>query len=72
MIMLREMREKRNLSQYQLAILSGVPQQTISAIESGKRTNPGVETLYPLSRALDCLVDDFIKSEEAGEIEKAV
>ena len=61
MILLREMREKKRLSQYQLSVLSGVPQQTISAIESHRRVNPGVETLYPLAKALDCLVDDLYK-----------
>ena len=68
MILLREMREKKKLSQYQLAVISGVPQQTISAIESRKRLNPGVETLYPLAKALDCLVDDLYQDEEVKEV----
>jgi len=64
LILLKEKREERKLSQYQLAALSGVPQQTISAIESHKRVNPGVETLYPLARALNCLVDDLYKDDD--------
>lgn len=68
MILLREMREKKKLSQYQLAVMSGVPQQTISAIESRKRVNPGVETLYPLAKALDCLVDDLYKDDGEEEV----
>lgn len=68
MILLKEIREQKKLSQYQLASLSGVPQQTISAIESQKRQNPGVETLYPIAKALGCTVDDLYKCEEKEPI----
>ena len=59
MILLKEAREKAGLSQKQLAELSKVPQQTISAIESGDRKNPGAETLYLLSAALGKKMDDL-------------
>ena len=38
MILLKEMREKSGLSQHQLSVISGVPQQTISSIESHKQS----------------------------------
>lgn len=66
MILLKEIREQKKLSQYQLASLSGVPQQTISAIESQKRQNPGVETLYPIAKALGCTVDDVREEDWPG------
>ena len=64
MILLKKYREKAGLSQNQLAELSNLPQQTISAIESGARKNPGVETLLPLARAMGCLVDDLISDSD--------
>lgn len=64
MILLREAREKKKMSQKQLSTLSGVLQQTISSIESGARRNPGVETLAPLARVLECKIDDLYVPEK--------
>lgn len=49
----RFMREFRNLSQHQLAEITGIPQGIISAIEHG-RINIGVERAKVLARALKC------------------
>ena len=49
----RILRELQELSQRQLAELSGIPQATISAIENG-RVNLGVERAKVLARALKC------------------
>lgn len=49
----RIMRELQELSQSQLAALTGIPQTTISAIENG-RVNLGVERAKVLARALQC------------------
>ena len=65
MIILHKMRKKRRLTQQQLATISGVSQQAISSIENGSRQSPSVETLYKLSKALKCTMDDLI--EENGE-----
>lgn len=64
MIKLRAMREKRRMTQMELAALSGITQQAISKIESGERSNPGAITLYKLARALKCTVDDLIEDDE--------
>lgn len=64
MILLKEAREKAGLSQIQLAELSKVPQQTISAIESLVRKNPGIETMAPIAKALGCSLDDLCKPDE--------
>ena len=69
MVLLKIYREKKGISQYKLSSLSGVPQQTISAIESGARKNPGVETLLPLARAMGCLVDDLIAEDSDDKTE---
>lgn len=50
---LRIMRELQELSQNELAALTGIPQSTISAIERD-RVNLGVERAKTLARALDC------------------
>lgn len=47
------MREFQELSQNELAELTGIPQSTISAIENG-RVQLGVERAKVLARALSC------------------
>lgn len=49
----RILRELQELSQNQLAHLTGISQATISAIENG-RVNLGVERAKALARALKC------------------
>ncbi len=49
----RILRELQELSQSQLARLTGIPQATISAIEND-RVNLGVERAKVLARALKC------------------
>jgi DNA-binding XRE family transcriptional regulator len=49
----RIIRELQELSQNQLAQLTGIPQATISAIEND-RVSPGVERANVLARALKC------------------
>lgn len=49
----RIVRELQELSQNQLAKLTGIPQTTISAIENG-RIRLGVERAKVLARALKC------------------
>lgn len=49
----RIIRELQELSQNQLAELSGMPQSTISAIERG-RVNLGVDRAKNLARVLRC------------------
>lgn len=49
----RIIRELQDLSQNQLADLTGIPQATISAIEND-RVNLGVERAKVLARALKC------------------
>jgi transcriptional regulator with XRE-family HTH domain len=49
----RILRELQELSQNELAVLTGIPQSTISAIERD-RVNLGVERAKVLARALRC------------------
>lgn len=59
---LQDFRESRHLTQAELAKASGVTQQAISNIETGKRKRPSGDTLYKLARALHCMVDDLIET----------
>lgn len=49
----RILRELQNLSQNQLAVATGIPQSTISAIEND-RVRLGVDRAKTLARALRC------------------
>lgn len=49
----RIMRDLQELSQTELAVLTGIPQSTISGIENG-RIQIGVERAKVLARALQC------------------
>ena len=56
-------RKKRQLSQVELAAISGVPARTIKAYEQGKLdiSKAQADTLYKLARTLDCTIEDLIK-----------
>ena len=58
-VRLREVREAKGIGQLALAKRSGVPQTTISAIETGERENPRIGTLWQLADALGCTVLDL-------------
>jgi transcriptional regulator with XRE-family HTH domain len=49
---LREARERAKLTQDALAQQSGVPQSTISSIESDANPNPTHKTIHALAKAL--------------------
>ena len=52
---IKQERERRGVSQYRLAKLSGVSQPTISAIEADDQTrSPAVDTVEKIARALGC------------------
>ena len=67
MIRLQAIREGKKLTQKRLSEISGVPQQTISAIESGVRKNPGILTLRQLANAMGCTIDDMCPEEKGGD-----
>jgi len=56
----RKLRLERNLTQERFAELSGLAQQYISGLESGRR-NPTVVTLYELAVALGVEPADLLR-----------
>lgn len=65
-ILVEDYRKRRKLNQAQLSKASGVPQPMISMIETGAVPNPTIGTLYKLSIALKCTVDDLIEEDVRG------
>jgi transcriptional regulator with XRE-family HTH domain len=48
----REARQRKGLTQERLADLSGLDQATISDLETGRHTNPRLDTITRLAQAL--------------------
>ncbi|MDO6353976.1 helix-turn-helix transcriptional regulator [Caloramator sp. CAR-1] len=63
-IKLRQLREKRNMTQRQLALRSGVAVGYINELEQGKYNNPGAEVLCKLAKALRCTIDDLVECDD--------
>ncbi|MCM1334952.1 MAG: helix-turn-helix transcriptional regulator [Bacteroides sp.] len=59
---IRHQREKRKLTQTELAERVGIRQATLSEYESGSAT-PGVKNLIRLADALNCSLDELCERE---------
>ncbi len=58
---IKKYRNKLVISQDRLSKLADVTYNTIIKIESGVNTNPTIETLSKIAKALNVGVDDLIK-----------
>lgn len=56
---MREVRQKRRLTQVELSERSGIPQARISELEHGTRM-PNLVTILRLAVALDCKVVELV------------
>ena len=63
-----ERRKALGMSQEELAALSGISRQTISAIESGKSENVLVGTLAAIASALGTTVDQFFLNDVSNRL----
>ena len=63
---IKEFREKKGISQGQLADLCGVSRQTINAIENNKY-DPSLQLAFNLAKTLSITVDHLFLSE--GDVE---
>ena len=57
---MRMWREKRGLSQLELAELSGIHQVTISALEIGRNSGGNLDTIELLADALGLSIDEYV------------
>ena len=60
---MRKWREKRGLSQCELAELSGIHQVTISALEIGRNSGGNLDTIELLADALGLSIDEYVGHE---------
>lgn len=65
-IRLRELREKRGLTQEQLAVAAGVTAKTVANIENGRSAIPLKGTLRLLADALGVEPDDLTEPEQVA------
>ena len=59
---LKKLRKKKGLSQDRLSKLADISYNTVIKLESGGITNPTIETLQKIAKALGVSVDDLLKS----------
>jgi len=59
---LKKLRKQKSLSQDRLSKLADISYNTVIKLESGGITNPSIDTLQKLTKALDVSVDDLLKS----------
>ena len=64
---LKLLKEKRGLTNQQLADLSGVPVGTVNRILSGQTDNPSFQTICDLVLAMDGSLDELAGIEKAPE-----
>ena len=57
---MRIWREKRGLTQPELAKLSGISQVTISALEIGRNSGGNLDTIELLADALGLSIDEYV------------
>ena len=57
---MRMWREKRGLTQPELAKLSGISQVTISALEIGRNSGGNLDTIELLADALGLSIDEYV------------
>lgn len=58
---IRKLRKQKSLSQDRLSKLANISYNTVIKLESGGITNPSIDTLQKLAKALDVYVDDLLK-----------
>ena len=58
---IKKYRNKMGVSQDRLSKLADVTYNTIIKIESGSNTNPTIDTLTKIAKALNVKVDDLLK-----------
>jgi transcriptional regulator with XRE-family HTH domain len=58
---LRKLREERNMTQEELAKLAKVTRSHLSLLEAGHRTNPSLDVLKRLARALGVSVTELLE-----------
>ena len=67
-IRLKQVRESKQLSQYELAQRSGMSPQNIQKLEQGRAKGIQLDTLDALCEALDCEIQELLVRVKVGEM----
>lgn len=65
---IKKTRKKLKLSRVKLAKLSGVPYQTLDNLESGRVTNPYIDTVAKIAEILDMPLDFLYKMDKGPKM----
>jgi len=60
---IKKLRREKSLSQDRLSKLADISYNTVIKLESGGITNPTIETLQKIAKALNVSIDELIKNE---------
>ena len=58
---IKKLRKQKGLSQDRLSKLADISYNTVIKLESGGITNPSIDTLQKIAKALNVSVDDLLK-----------
>jgi len=67
LLKIKKIRMSKGIEQVKLAHAAGITPSTLSAIETGKVSNPETETLRKIAVALGVSIGDLFASDEASE-----
>ena len=59
-----QIRKQKGITLEELSIISNVPVSTIKKISAGITTNPNLDTVKSIAKALQCRLDDFDDNNE--------
>lgn len=59
MLILREVRERQNITRYHLAKMTEIPQSTLQMIENSEDPNPTFKTMCKIADALEITLDEL-------------
>lgn len=65
---INEIRKEKKMSIDELCERSGVPKGTLSKITAGITTNPTLDTVQAIAKALNCRLDDFDDAPDLREL----
>jgi len=58
---IKKLRQEKGISQDRLSKLADLSLNTIVSIEAGNNSNPTIETLEKIAKALDISIDELLK-----------
>jgi transcriptional regulator with XRE-family HTH domain len=67
---LKRLRKKRGLTQFQLAVEAGITLGTLAALEQGENTDPRLSTFLRLAHALGVTLDELAAESREGPAPK--